>query len=921
MTASTTAPRIWVYKNVADGPADALELEDTDSNWEELLSAPQVLESKGDSPAFCGCEFAAGSERRLLKNAVQTHCFIFDVDVWRSDRPPFTLDELKAALEGFRFIAYTSYSSTDAALRWRVILPVSPPVPISKHVPLFRWVNKHGLDNTVADKVRDATRYGYFGTVASEAAVEAYQWYVNPGEYLDWRGLDLADEDPTVVRAFQPGELEQRAGWTSMEAALEAARRRYKDVGKHVRAGENRHEVLLVHGCRLWWDWAFNEECVRDVLGMINANFDDPKDASELENELQRAYARVLGEERVEQYMPYGHEREPEARITSVGLGELGKTLRRANKEQRRVVGRAFVSMAAGEVFVETPADGPAVLDATLQELANAYPAETADRILRVIAQSLAAQRARSSTVQLPTDEEVRLRLVGCQARAREAALARDVRQSDVEADIINQAFQLVDETSTRTHRYTPQELKAWEARGFNNRRWVVSVGQSYFFWVNGEYWGPVDRDAAAAKGFVALFPAGGDGGLDLTASTKDGPRPRTAAELLRDYGTVALERRLYMAPGISRMNGSTLEMSAYRECTIAPARSERVEQWLQLLAGEKYEELQRWMARLYNVDIPSAALYLIGPKSTGKGLLVHGLSKFWGGATVFDRNEEMRAGLARSPLLWCDERMPNGWHQGVYVSAIRTIVSRTLHSAGTGYKVNQLEGHARLVMTGNDVRDFTPPSKSMSAADSFSALADRVVFITVPAAARTYLKELGDVACAEMVQHEIAAHALWLRENWKDPCPQNVTRFGAIESAGFTESMITSQEPVSRVYSWIQSFVSAQGFVSLVSSRRAPLLMDGGELLANATHIHEQWKQFDPASDVVPAAVISRALALLAPKRVNRTIGKRLTTYRALDVEPFRRWVDSVGGDWDDTQRGLEELREKSTALITSRH
>ena len=173
MTASTTAPRIWVYKNVADGPAEALELEDTDSNWEELLSTPQVLESKGDSPAFCGCEFAAGSERRLLKNAVQTHCFIFDVDVWRSDRPPFTLDELKAALEGFRFIAYTSYSSTDAALRWRVILPVSPPVPISKHVPLFRWVNKHGLDNTVADKVRDATRYGYFGTVASEAAVTA----------------------------------------------------------------------------------------------------------------------------------------------------------------------------------------------------------------------------------------------------------------------------------------------------------------------------------------------------------------------------------------------------------------------------------------------------------------------------------------------------------------------------------------------------------------------------------------------------------------------------------------------------------------------------------------------------------------------------------------------------------------------------
>ena len=244
---SSTGPRVWVFKNVSDKPFEALEVEDTDQNWQDLLAEPEVFEDKGDSPAFCGCEFAPGAERRLLKHAIHTHCFIFDVDVWRPDRPPFTLDELAALFEGFRFIAYTSYSSTASQTRWRLILPLAQPLPVAKHVPLFRWINKHILDNTVADTVRDATRYGYFKTVASEEALTAYQWHVGQGEYFDWRGLELPDEDPTVVRAFQPGELQQRPEWTSLEVALEAARRKFRSAGMNLRAGENRHHQVAEH--------------------------------------------------------------------------------------------------------------------------------------------------------------------------------------------------------------------------------------------------------------------------------------------------------------------------------------------------------------------------------------------------------------------------------------------------------------------------------------------------------------------------------------------------------------------------------------------------------------------------------------------------------------------------------------------------
>ena len=924
---SSTGPRVWVYQNVAHTPAEALEVEDTDENWRDLLSEPEVFEDKGDSPAFCGCEFAPGADRRLLKHAVQTHCFIFDVDVWRSDRAPFTLDELSALFEGFRFIAYTSYSSTASQTRWRLILPVSPPLPIAKHVPLFRWINKHILDNTVADKVRDATRYGYFKTVASEEALAAYQWHVGQGEYFDWRGLELPDEDPTVVRAFQPGELQQRPEWTPMEAALEAARRRFRNSGLNLKAGENRHEVLLTVGCKLWWDWALNDACVRDVMQRVNANFAEPKSEAELETEIRRAYERVLGEERVEQYMPYGHEREPEARITSAGLEELGKTFRRAHKERRRVVGRALVAMASGSVFTEVPADGPPVLDAVLRELATAFPAETAARIFAVLERSITVQRERSPTIPLPSDEEIIRQLQGLQQRAREAAAARSDQHEDVEAQIIQEAFQLVDPESQRTHRYTTQEIKAWEANGFTQRHWVLMQGQQFFFWVDGKYWGPLDRESANVKGATALWPAsvteeGGDGLVLTTAVKEGGVRTRSASELARDYGTVVLERRLFMQPGVCRVAGSALEQSAYRERVTTPAFSERVDTWMRLFAGDQYEALKRWMARVCSVDVPTAALFLLGPPESGKNMFVSGIARRWGGCTRPTNMESVRAGLLTSPLLWCDETLPGGWHQGVYTAVIRGLVSDEVHEVGVGWRHDKLVGHVRLVLTGNELADLVPSKLPTRGTQALAALGERVLLVEGSDEAKAYLASIGRVACADMVQTgEIAAHALWLQANWDDPELER-TRFGTArertDTSLFLGRMQELQESSARVLSWIVAFLEARGFNNMASGVNPPLLFDDSGLLINTAAVYQQWKLFESGFNPPSRVELGKAIsALCGGRRLNRRFkGQRLNVY-ALGHEALQRAVPELRL-LDDH---FVDLAAKTEALGVSKH
>lgn len=221
--------------------------------------------------------------------------------------------------------------------------------------------------------------------------------------------------------------------------------------------------------------------------------------------------------------------------------------------------------------------------------------------------------------------------------------------------------------------------------------------------------------------------------------------------------------------------------------------------------------------------------------------------------------------------------------------------------------------------MTGNDLRDFIPPNLETRGEGSFSALTDRITCIEADKAAVPYLKQLGAVVCAEMVEEEIAAHALWLRETWKDPCPDKVSRFGATRDLEFMEALVGEQDAVNRLYMWIYSYVVARGFGSLQGMKSPPMLFDNDLFMAHAAYIHAQWKVYDPTSNALPVAAVSRALASVAPRRVNRTVSGRLASFRVLDVEAFKRWVERMNGDWPSV--ALEELREKSTALITSRH
>jgi hypothetical protein len=269
--------KVWLYAGAFSQPDTAVEFVDDDTEWTEILSEPEVVTDKAKktaAPAVCGAEFRPGatSKEQSGDNLHWSHALVLDVDYYEHpeasrypSRAPFTPDELKARMDelGVRYIAFTTWSSSASCWKWRVVVPFSSPMPPTYYGPLWDVLNEH-LEGTMSEATRDVGRLGFVKIVNSEGNRDAYRWWIGEGPRLDWSALGLVPEsDTTMKRALTPADLTRSPDWSSDAEALQAARRYFKNVGADVEEG-NRHETLLRVGCKLWWDWAFNEDQVAD---------------------------------------------------------------------------------------------------------------------------------------------------------------------------------------------------------------------------------------------------------------------------------------------------------------------------------------------------------------------------------------------------------------------------------------------------------------------------------------------------------------------------------------------------------------------------------------------------------------------------------------------------------------------------------
>jgi hypothetical protein len=916
--------RLWLYDGAFAQPDTATEFLDDDTEWAEILSEPEVVTDKAkktDAPAVCGAEYRPGatSKEQSADNLIWSHALVLDVDYWEHpagakhpSRAPFTPEELKERMDalGVRYVAFTTWSSSASCWKWRVVVPFATPMPPTYYGPLWDILNEH-LDGCMSEVTRDSGRLGFVHIVNSETNLDAYRWWIGAGERLDWGALDLVPEqDTSLKRALTPADLTRSPDWSTDAEALQAAKRYFRAVGGDVEEG-NRHETLLRIGCKLWWDWAFDEDKVREILQLVNAQFPMPKDDSEVEKEIAASYDRTLGPRRVEQPSTYGEQREPVAKLTKTSIADLGKRLKARNREQDRVVGRALANVAKEKAFGE-PAEAKALIMRSVEVLAREYSHETPERIVDLLRASLIAQRAISSQHPLPTDTDVANKIRHTQSSMRQRLDERQRTADDKLKQDIRQGT-----GGKRDEPYTERELRTWRNRGFTDRDWIVKSGRNYYFWVDGKYDGEWDEGSAAVVVYTKLAAASGPGKVKLQFIDKEGnARDKPFLQIMREYGRAAKNVVYSMFEEYPRFD--EVSQTFYNSiCQLDPTLDAKydadIDEWLGLLGQDKAELLRDWLAASVMLDNPVSALHIATPTNSGKNLLVNGLARLWHGHYQNLRDYAPLL-LKDSPLVFCDEGLPQHW-RWQFSTLLRYMIAQNIHTArDTGFSTLRIHGYPRLVFAGND--SLIQLQNEHLSKEALAATMTRFVSIVHKNTdAKSFLEQPHIKAkITGWVSSGFARHVLWLHEH---RAIDTKKRF-LVEDTRPTE-LVTSltSKTTDTLFRWIFTALSTTEFnAEALFAKAEP---DGSHTFyIQVPAIQKSWTTCLPDRERPTAIDMQNCLQHVAPQRANVTISSatskrdRYRRLRVVDLDGFKKWMadNDLDLDLDDALGMLSKIR-----------
>lgn len=194
--------------------------------WTELCARfkrPIVREAK-DGALFSPALFRPAY--RLQENVAEISLLVLDYDhhaSFETDLTPWR--ELKCC-----FAAYTTHShrqvtksNPDAEERFRVVVPLTAPIPRENFPALWQWAARMS-GGKIDAQAQDASRMYYTPAIASSDAV--YKFDIVDGETLDWHTLDLdhLPESDASANQFPPASpASEFNSWDELH--VETARR------------------------------------------------------------------------------------------------------------------------------------------------------------------------------------------------------------------------------------------------------------------------------------------------------------------------------------------------------------------------------------------------------------------------------------------------------------------------------------------------------------------------------------------------------------------------------------------------------------------------------------------------------------------------------------------------------------------------
>ncbi|MDQ3012459.1 MAG: YfjI family protein, partial [Acidobacteriota bacterium] len=167
--------------------------------WAQICARIEqpLVRAEKDGALFSPASFDPA--RRKKENVTEVSLLVLDYDHDASlDRDTTVWRE-----RGLTFAAYTTHSSRrqtdsnpDAEERFRVIVPLSEPIPAAEFPKLWQWAAK-ASGGKVDASAKDASRMFYTPAIAEAGA--QYRFDVHDGALLNWRAINLEAEGLAAI--------------------------------------------------------------------------------------------------------------------------------------------------------------------------------------------------------------------------------------------------------------------------------------------------------------------------------------------------------------------------------------------------------------------------------------------------------------------------------------------------------------------------------------------------------------------------------------------------------------------------------------------------------------------------------------------------------------------------------------------------
>lgn len=272
----------------------------------------------------------------------------------------------------------------------------------------------------------------------------------------------------------------------------------------------------------------------------------------------------------------------------------------------------------------------------------------------------------------------------------------------------------------------------------------LVFAGKTY--WVldeaRGTYRPPVGS-AALCGALETYCPIASAGGIRT-----DKGKPRTEAEYIADFGKQIERAIVTLGTKGTRFDVSTgtLYEGTGTRVGMVPAYDPDVDAWLTVFCGGN-KQVWDWLATIEVLDRPTAALYLEGDPSVGKGLLAGMVAGLFGASAPTSyaaaTGGSFNDALTRCPIVFLNEGLQGQAARDGFSSGFKDLIGedtrallRKFVDSGT------IVGCPRLMINANDGDALRIRERQTSA--GIEAIAQRLLHHYVPKRAAQILADLG---------------------------------------------------------------------------------------------------------------------------------------------------------------------------------